>query len=57
MARGVGARRPARANDGRVATTESFAKCAGAAPIRGLPESDFTAKMMLENLPAGQESF
>ena len=26
-------------------------------PIAALPESDFTAKMLLENLPAGQEIF
>src|SRR5436305_13719972 len=38
-----------------VATTESFANARSLPPIAALPESDFTAKMLLENLPAGQE--
>src|SRR5438874_11167957 len=37
------------------ATTESFANARTLPPIAALPESDFTAKMLLENLPAGQE--
>src|ERR1700749_1199933 len=40
-----------------VATTESFAKARVLPPIAALPESDFTAKMLLENLPAGQDIF
>ena len=40
-----------------VATTESFANARTLPPIAALPESDFTAKMLLENLPAGQEIF
>jgi alkaline phosphatase D len=40
-----------------VATTESFANARTLPPIAALPESDFTAKMLLENLPAGQDIF
>src|SRR6187431_2560278 len=40
-----------------VATTESFADVRALPPIAALPESDFTAKMLLENLPAGQQVF
>ena len=40
-----------------VATTESFADARALPPIAALPESDFTAKMLLENLPAGQDIF
>src|ERR1700681_169062 len=40
-----------------VATTESFNNARVLPPIAALPESDFTAKMLLENLPAGQEIF
>ena len=40
-----------------VSTTESFAKLRALPPIAALPESDFTAKMLLENLPAGQDIF
>ena len=40
-----------------VATSESFANVRALPPIAALPESDFTAKMLLENLPAGQEIF
>jgi alkaline phosphatase D len=40
-----------------VATTESFADASALPPIAALPESDFTAKMLLENLPAGQDIF
>src|ERR1700753_3580327 len=42
---------------GEVATTESFANARALPPIAALPESDFTAKMLLENLPGGQEIF
>src|SRR5947208_12141394 len=38
-----------------VATSESFANARTLPPIAALPESDFTAKMLLENLPAGQQ--
>lgn len=40
-----------------VATSESFANARTLPPIAALPESDFAAKMLLENLPAGQEIF
>jgi alkaline phosphatase D len=40
-----------------VATTESFANARALPPIAALPETDFTAKMLLENLPGGQEIF
>jgi alkaline phosphatase D len=40
-----------------VSTTESFANVRALPPIAALPESDFTAKMLLENLPAGQDIF
>ena len=40
-----------------VATTESFADARALPPIAALPESDFTAKMLLENLPGGQDIF
>jgi alkaline phosphatase D len=40
-----------------VATTESFANARALPPIAALPESDFTAKMLLEDLPAGQDIF
>ena len=40
-----------------VATTESFSNARVLPPVAALPESDFTAKMLLENLPAGQDIF
>ena len=40
-----------------VSTTESFRDARALPPIAALPESDFTAKMLLENLPAGQDIF
>src|ERR1700692_1926362 len=40
-----------------VATTESFSNGRLLPPIAALPESDFTAKMLLENLPGGQDIF
>src|SRR6202795_2123294 len=40
-----------------VATTESFGDARALPPIAALPESDFTSKMLLENLPAGQDIF
>lgn len=40
-----------------VATTESFRDARRLPPIDALPESDFTAKLMLEDLPADQEIF
>src|SRR5580693_4760117 len=40
-----------------VATTESFKNSRTLPPIAALPESDFTAKMLVENLPAGQDIF
>jgi len=40
-----------------VSTTESFKEARALPPIAALPESDFTAKMLIENLPAGQDIF
>src|SRR5215468_501784 len=40
-----------------VATTESFAVTRALPPINALPESDFTAKMLVEDLPSGQDIF
>jgi len=40
-----------------VSTTESFKDARALPPIAALPESDFTAKMLVENLPAGQDIF
>lgn len=40
-----------------VATTESFSNARALPPIASMPESDFTAKLLLENLPAGQDIF
>src|ERR1700736_2486005 len=40
-----------------VATTESFANARVLPPVAALPESDFTAKLLLENLPGGQDIF
>ncbi|NEV00291.1 alkaline phosphatase D family protein [Bradyrhizobium uaiense] len=40
-----------------VATTESFKDARALPPITALPESDFTAKTLLENLPSGQDIF
>jgi len=40
-----------------VATSESFSDARALPPTAALPESDFTAKMLLENLPAGQDIF
>ena len=40
-----------------VGTTESFSNARALPPIAALPESDFTAKMLLENLPSGQDIF
>src|SRR6202035_1495710 len=40
-----------------VSTAESFKDARALPPIAALPESDFTAKMLLENLPAGQDIF
>src|SRR5258705_7391205 len=39
------------------ATTESFGNARVFPPIAALPESDFTAKMLLENLTARQQTF
>src|ERR1700688_3772632 len=40
-----------------VATSDSFGNARVLPPIAALPESDFTAKMLLENLPSGQDIF
>src|SRR3981189_3759885 len=40
-----------------VATTESLGNAKALPPIAALPESDFTAKMLLENQPARQDIF
>jgi len=40
-----------------VATTESFRNIRHAVAVDALPESDFTAKVLLQDLPAGQDIF
>jgi alkaline phosphatase D len=40
-----------------VATSESFKDARRLPPINALPESDFTAKMLVEDLPGGQDIF
>ncbi|MET0706572.1 MAG: alkaline phosphatase D family protein [Tardiphaga sp.] len=40
-----------------VATTESFSNARALPPVDALPESDFTAKLLIDNLPAGQDIF
>jgi alkaline phosphatase D len=40
-----------------VSTTESFKDVRKLPPILALPESDFTAKMLVEELPGGQDIF
>jgi len=40
-----------------VATTDSFRTIRNASFVDALPESDFTAKVLLEGLPAGQDLF
>src|SRR5260221_4466457 len=40
-----------------VATTDSFKVARELPPINALPESDFTAKMLVEDLPSGQDIF
>lgn len=39
------------------ATTESFRSILGSRRVDGLPDSDFTAKLLLEGLPSGQDIF
>jgi alkaline phosphatase D len=39
------------------ATSDSFANVRALPPVAALPESDFTAKILLQNMPAGQEIF
>ena len=40
-----------------VATSESFKNARSLLPILAMPESDFAAKMLVENLPGGQDIF
>src|SRR6201989_3132923 len=40
-----------------VATTDSFKDARALPPIAALPESDFTAKMLVDGLPGGQDIF
>ena len=40
-----------------VATSESFKDARRLPPISALPESDFTAKMLVDELPGGQDIF
>src|SRR5262249_41501147 len=40
-----------------VATSESFKNIRSAVAVDALPETDFTAKALLEGLPAGQDVF
>jgi alkaline phosphatase D len=48
--------RPSRAQI-EIATTDSFKDVRGGVFVDALPESDFTAKAVIENLPAGQDVF
>ena len=40
-----------------VATTDSFATICGETAVDALPESDFTAKTLIDGLPPGQDMF
>jgi alkaline phosphatase D len=40
-----------------VATSDRFSEIRGGVAVDALPESDFTAKVLLEDLPAGQDMF
>src|SRR5215470_10436017 len=40
-----------------VSTTETFATIRQGVTVNALPESDFTARALLEDLPAGQDIF
>jgi phosphodiesterase/alkaline phosphatase D-like protein len=40
-----------------VATTDSFKDIRSTAFVDALPETDFTAKLLVENLPAAQDIF
>ena len=40
-----------------VSTTDSFTTIVGGASVDALPDSDFTAKTLLQGLPAGQDIF
>src|ERR1700748_840540 len=40
-----------------IATSDSFRDIRSAVSVDALPESDFTAKALIENLPAGQDIF
>ena len=53
----MGARRSPFADDGRSRDHRVFFEARALPPIAALPESDFTAKMLLENLPPGQDIF
>src|SRR6266478_2428809 len=48
--------RPARMQI-EIATTDSFRDIRGGAFVDALPDSDFTAKLLLQELPAGQDIF
>src|SRR6266568_6202809 len=48
--------RPARMQI-EIATTDSFRNIRGGAFVDALPDSDFTAKLLLKELPAGQDIF
>src|SRR3954466_16135122 len=48
--------RPARMRV-EVATTDSFRNIRSAVTVDALPETDFTAKALLEGLPSGQDIF
>src|SRR3979409_565908 len=56
---GVGWARADRPSTTRVegAPAQSFGNARALPPIAALPESDFAAKMLLENLPSGQDIF
>src|SRR5713101_5548257 len=55
--RDLGARRPGVANAGRGLNHRIVQGCPQLPPTAALPESDFTVKMLVEELPGGQDIF
>jgi alkaline phosphatase D len=53
----VGARRSARPYAGEASTSGSFKTIRSGVFVDALPETDFTAKALIEGLPAGQDIF
>ena len=57
LRRRLGARRPAGPHAGRDRDHRQLHGCAQRVAVDALPESDFTAKALIENLPPGQDIF